>query len=83
MVSVNATSFPTYVVNVQVTTPLWFYCAQSNHCSTGMVFAVNPPTTGNTMANYIANAKNPAATPSVSNTIVEGAARNTGLGVGE
>ncbi|KAJ7079790.1 hypothetical protein B0H15DRAFT_496283 [Mycena belliarum] len=28
--------------------PLWFYCAQVGHCSAGMVFSVNAPTTGNT-----------------------------------
>ncbi|KAJ6461648.1 hypothetical protein DFH09DRAFT_1011607, partial [Mycena vulgaris] len=27
--------------------PLWFFCAQTGHCAKGMVFAVNPPATGN------------------------------------
>ncbi|PLW50629.1 hypothetical protein PCASD_00638 [Puccinia coronata f. sp. avenae] len=26
--------------------PLWFMCATINHCTTGMVFAVNPPDSG-------------------------------------
>jgi len=36
---------PQWNVTVNVTTPLWFYCAQLNpadHCKAGMVFAVNP-----------------------------------------
>jgi len=35
---------PTFNFTVNVTTPLWFYCAQTNpasHCAAGMVFAIN------------------------------------------
>jgi len=45
-VGANATTFPTWNVTVNDTTPLWFYCKQhsadgSSHCGAGMVFAVN------------------------------------------
>ncbi|KAK7034023.1 hypothetical protein VNI00_012454 [Paramarasmius palmivorus] len=30
-------------VPVNGSDPLWFYCAQANHCQQGMVFAVNAP----------------------------------------
>jgi len=43
----------TFNMTVPSTDPLWFYCAQANHCQGGMVFAVNPNTTGsNTFDNY-------------------------------
>jgi plastocyanin len=42
------------------TGPLWFYCAQGNHCQQGMVFAVNP-TAEKTFEQFTANAK--AAAP--------------------
>jgi len=31
-----------YAFTVSDTTPFWFYCRQSGHCKSGMVFAVNP-----------------------------------------
>jgi plastocyanin len=31
-----------FVVTVNNTDPLWFYCSTPTHCSSGMVFAVNP-----------------------------------------
>lgn len=27
---------------VNASAPMWFYCAQGNHCASGMVFAINP-----------------------------------------
>ena len=33
----------TFVVTVNSTDPLWFYCSTPGHCSSGMVMAVNPP----------------------------------------
>lgn len=36
--------------------PMWFYCQQGNHCSVGMVFAVNPPKEGNTYTAFLINA---------------------------
>lgn len=32
-VPANATVFPSWTLTVQVATPLWFYCRQSNHVS--------------------------------------------------
>ncbi|KAM0746789.1 hypothetical protein T439DRAFT_383827 [Meredithblackwellia eburnea MCA 4105] len=52
---------PSWTLNVNVSTPLWFYCRQANHCPSGMVFGINPPTTGNTIDAFIAKAK--ASTP--------------------
>jgi plastocyanin len=52
----NATEFPTFTVSVNNTTPVWVYCAQVSHCPSGMVFAVNPPATGNTFDAFRAKA---------------------------
>ena len=36
-------TFTTIAFPVETTSPLWFYCAQANHCQSGMTFAINPP----------------------------------------
>ncbi|KAF8508390.1 Cupredoxin [Gautieria morchelliformis] len=61
---VNGSSapFPSFILNVSSTTPIWFYCAQTNHCKSGMVGVINPPVDktftqfqANAMANSTAN----------------------------
>jgi plastocyanin len=37
----GASNFPTYVLQVNDTKPIWAFCKQGNHCSQGMVFAAN------------------------------------------
>ncbi|TDL27627.1 hypothetical protein BD410DRAFT_762738 [Rickenella mellea] len=37
----NATSFPTYTIQINDTAPVWAYCRQATHCGQGMVFSVN------------------------------------------
>jgi len=65
-VAVGSTTFPTKRLIVpDATTPLWFYCAQGNHCQSGMVFAVNPGTQAK-MDTFLANAK--AFTPGGAST---------------
>jgi hypothetical protein len=48
-VPANATSLPQWSITVNnASTPLWFFCAQTNpvsHCQKGMVFSVNAPAT--------------------------------------
>ena len=36
-------TFKTATFEVKTDKPLWFYCAQANHCQKGMTFAINPP----------------------------------------
>jgi plastocyanin len=36
-------TFKTVKFQVDTESPLWFYCAQGNHCQQGMTFAINPP----------------------------------------
>jgi len=61
----SVTASPTtFVVTVNDTKPLWFYCGQTlpaNHCNLGMVFAINAPTSGNTIDKFVAAAKALAA----------------------
>jgi plastocyanin len=33
---------PQVAMQVMVSTPLWFYCRQNNHCGKGMAFSINP-----------------------------------------
>jgi len=40
-VAATATTFPTYTIKVNDTTPIWAYCQQAGHCGQGMVFAAN------------------------------------------
>jgi hypothetical protein len=37
----TSTGFPTWSITINDTTPLWFYCSQTNHCADGMVFSIN------------------------------------------
>ncbi|KAK6519088.1 hypothetical protein TWF281_003776 [Arthrobotrys megalospora] len=38
--------------------PIYFYCSQITHCQLGMVGAINPPSSGNTLAAYKSAAAN-------------------------
>jgi hypothetical protein len=33
---------PQMAMQVKVSTPLWFFCEQKNHCGKGMTFSINP-----------------------------------------
>jgi len=56
-VAANATEIPTFTITVNGTTPEWYYCAQAQHCQSGMVFAINP-TAAKTLDGYKANCAN-------------------------
>jgi len=45
-VAANATTFPTYTLQVNDTAPIWAYCRQTSHCGEGMVFAANAVESG-------------------------------------
>jgi len=56
----------TYLVTVNNTDPIWFYCSLDSHCATGMVGVVNPPS-GNTVSDFANAAKSvPSASAPVS-----------------
>ncbi|KAJ7632140.1 Cupredoxin [Roridomyces roridus] len=40
-VDANATTFPTFTIQINDTQPIWTYCRQTGHCGSGMVFSVN------------------------------------------
>jgi len=67
-VAANASTLPTYSLQVMSKAPMWFFCAQPGHCAKGMVGAINAPTTGNTFeafqAKAMASSANTTATPS-------------------
>jgi len=67
-VAAGATTFPTWTIQIDnVTAPLWFYCAQAQHCEAGMVFAINP-TADKTFDAYLNTAKGLTSTNSTSTT---------------
>jgi plastocyanin len=45
-VAADATTFPTYTIQVNDSTPIWAYCEQTGHCGEGMVFAANAVESG-------------------------------------
>jgi len=56
-VAANATTFPTFTIQINDTTPIWAYCRQAGHCGQGMVFAVNAvETSANTFEAFKAKA---------------------------
>ncbi|KAF9244249.1 Cupredoxin [Melanogaster broomeanus] len=91
-VSTGATTFPTYTIQVNDTTPIWVYCKQAGHCGQGMVFAVNAAQTGdNTFSAFQARAMQlngtATSTPTSSSPTQTGAAakmstRGAGAAVG-
>jgi plastocyanin len=56
----NSPSGTSFTIVVNDTKPIWFYCGQTtgNHCQSGMVGAINAPTSGNTFEKFAALAKN-------------------------
>jgi plastocyanin len=65
----GVTDFPTFTVPVNDTKAVWVYCAQGNHCSSGMVFAINAETTGpNTFEAFRAKAMGSTSSLTPSNT---------------
>ncbi|EOD44813.1 putative extracellular serine-rich protein [Neofusicoccum parvum UCRNP2] len=53
----------TFVVTVNNTDPIWYYCSQGKHCQSGMVGVINPPANNNqrTLTAYAAAAKDVSA----------------------
>ncbi|KAF3904288.1 hypothetical protein AA313_de0209272 [Arthrobotrys entomopaga] len=56
----------TFSIVVTSTDPIWFYCSQITHCQLGMVGAINPPTSGNTLVAFqkAASSADTKSTPS-------------------
>ncbi|KAK6347459.1 hypothetical protein TWF718_005301 [Orbilia javanica] len=56
----------TFSIILENTDPIYFYCAQGTHCQLGMVGAINPPSSGNTLAAFksAANHARTQSTPS-------------------
>jgi len=78
-VAANATSFPTYTIQVNNTTPIWVYCKQANHCPSGMVFAVNAVESGpNNYEAFVDKAKGLAAGGSSSSSPLPSSAAGAG-----
>jgi len=68
-----------FVITVNDTTPIWFFCGFPGHCELGMVGVINPPSSGgNTLEAFAAAAKTvnaTVATTGVRGGIVEDASK--------
>ncbi|KND91033.1 hypothetical protein TOPH_04409 [Tolypocladium ophioglossoides CBS 100239] len=53
----DSPSGTSFTITVTDTKPIWFYCGQGSHCQSGMVGAINAPTSGNTFEAFAALAK--------------------------
>jgi len=70
-----------FLVTVNSTDPMWFYCAQVGHCQAGMVGVINPPASGQTLDQFISAAQGTSASsmpPSVQGGVIGGKASSGG-----
>jgi plastocyanin len=80
-VASGTSDFPTYSITINDTSPIWAYCAQANHCGSGMVFAVNSDeSSGRSFAAFQGLAKTLNGTTSSNSTTPTSG--NTGYGNG-
>ncbi|KAF9497461.1 hypothetical protein BDN71DRAFT_583300 [Pleurotus eryngii] len=65
----NTTQTPEWTLTItNDSRPIWFYCKQlfpAPHCSAGMVGAINAPSSGNTLANFVSAARAFSGSPGV------------------
>jgi plastocyanin len=72
----GASMMPTWTIMINDTTPIWLYCAQGNHCQSGMVAAINAVnSTGKTVDAFAQAAANASSNVAPSGGAV--AATNT------
>lgn len=77
----GVTNFPTYTLQINDTTPIWGFCKQGNHCSQGMVFAINAvEQSSKNFTAFQGLAKQSTGTPSSANPYPTSAAWRPGVG---
>jgi plastocyanin len=83
---VNSNSGPAsnvFTVTVNDTNPIWFYCGQVGHCQGGMVGVINPPSSGQTLAQYrsaAAGSKSSSSPPGIQGGQLGAASSTTSTG---
>jgi plastocyanin len=74
--STSGMATKTFQLEINNTTPIWFYCATGTHCESGMAGVINQAATGaNTIEAYITAAKN--SSTKVPTTVQGGALANS------
>ncbi|KAK4228576.1 hypothetical protein QBC38DRAFT_535712 [Podospora fimiseda] len=85
--SPDVSSRTTFTITVQdATRPIWLYCGQTNgnHCQSGMVQAINAPTTGeNTFQAFVEKAKTAPTSKSPADGLPNGGHREILVDVGK
>ncbi|KAN0095636.1 hypothetical protein V8E51_016347 [Hyaloscypha variabilis] len=79
--NLTAASPTTFTITINDTKPIWVYCAQTekSHCQSGMVHAINAPTTGNTIDAFKAAASKASTSTSPANGLPVGGLRKTSV----
>jgi hypothetical protein len=82
-VDASATSFPTFTVQVNDSSPIWVFCRQTGHCGQGMVFSANAnESSSKSFEAFVARAKeiNGTSSSSSSNSTGSGSGSKNGAG---
>ncbi|KAK3935940.1 hypothetical protein QBC46DRAFT_396249 [Diplogelasinospora grovesii] len=82
--STDTASPTTWTITVNDTKPIWVYCGQTtgNHCQSGMVHAINAPTSGNTIDAFKASAAKASTSTSPPDGLPVGGLRKLHIDVG-
>ncbi|GAA6004541.1 hypothetical protein JCM10207_000925 [Rhodosporidiobolus poonsookiae] len=75
-VAAGTSDAPAWTLEITSTSPIWFYCAQANHCEQGMVGAINAPARGRRSFEAFRN----AAMEAIESGPADGSARPSGIG---
>lgn len=73
----NAATKPSFTVNIANTNPINVYCAQAQHCQSGMVMVINPTNTGATSLAAYQQLSAKAKTNTPANNVGGGTLANT------
>jgi hypothetical protein len=80
-VAADATSFPTFTIQVNDTKPIWAFCRQTGHCGQGMVFAANAnESSSKNFEAFLARAKEINGTSSSTNSSSSSGGNTSGAG---
>lgn len=85
--STKGAAMETFMVEVtNASAPIWFYCTQGKHCTSGMAGAINAPSSGNTADAFIEKAKQadtiatPASSAGTGGMLMNGTMSSTASG---
>ncbi|KAL1987775.1 hypothetical protein VTN96DRAFT_2615 [Rasamsonia emersonii] len=76
-----------FVLTINDTSPIWYYCGQAKHCESGMVGVINPASTGNktleafaAAAKEVSKSENPTSEPGTGGVLEDVSSANSTSG---